>query len=200
MCSRLSVCLYSTNRPTDQSPDLHWTSCKGNALERLSVRPSVQTADMELGSEQTQHNRTTTWHLLWHSRQHSVQWFCRPTYMRFKNADAQLPFNNQCYFVKRVESYRMIVALGDLMVSMRARQRSWVQTRPRTMGFLRTIKIRSTHSFGGTVKPSAPSVFCPKILLHVKEQYDYEIHTSQVKLSISSAMIYSCFATRWLCW
>jgi hypothetical protein len=110
--------------------------------------------------------------------------------LRFKDADAQLPFNNRCYFLKRVECYRMVVALGDLMVSVRACQRSRVQTRPRTMGFLRTIKIRSSHSFGGTVKPPAPSVFCPKILLHVKEQYDYERHTSQVKLSISSAMIF----------
>jgi hypothetical protein len=32
--------------------------------------------------------------------------------------------------------------------------------------FLRTIKIRSTTSFGGKVKPSAP---CRKILRHVKD-------------------------------
>jgi hypothetical protein len=35
-------------------------------------------------------------------------------------------------------------------------------------GFLIVIKIRSTTSFGGEVKPSVP---CRKILRHVKEPY-----------------------------
>jgi hypothetical protein len=38
-------------------------------------------------------------------------------------------------------------------------------------GILRAIKIRSTLSFGGEVKPSAPG---RKILQHVKELYEYE--------------------------
>jgi hypothetical protein len=37
-------------------------------------------------------------------------------------------------------------------------------------GFLRAIKIRSTASFGGEVKPSVPQ--------HVKEHYEYERDTS----------------------
>jgi hypothetical protein len=41
--------------------------------------------------------------------------------------------------------------------------------------FLREIKIRSTTSFGGEVKPS---VSCRKILQHVKDPYEYEGDTS----------------------
>jgi hypothetical protein len=37
--------------------------------------------------------------------------------------------------------------------------------------FLMAIKIRSTTSFGGGVKPSVP---CRKILRHVKNPYRYE--------------------------
>jgi hypothetical protein len=44
-------------------------------------------------------------------------------------------------------------------------------------GFLRTIKIRSTPSFGGEVKSSAP---CRKILKHVKMKKD----TSMAKFII----------------
>jgi hypothetical protein len=39
----------------------------------------------------------------------------------------------------------------------------------RDEGFLRTIKIRSTPSFGGEVKPLAP---CRKILRHVVEPFE----------------------------
>jgi hypothetical protein len=42
-------------------------------------------------------------------------------------------------------------------------------------GFLRAIKIHSTTSIGGEVKPSIP---CRKILLYVKEPYVYERDTS----------------------
>jgi hypothetical protein len=38
-------------------------------------------------------------------------------------------------------------------------------------GLLRVIKIHSTHSFGGQVKPLAP---CRKISWHVKELYKHE--------------------------
>jgi hypothetical protein len=36
--------------------------------------------------------------------------------------------------------------------------------------FLRAIKIRSTSSFGGEVKPEAS---CHKILQHIKELFEY---------------------------
>jgi hypothetical protein len=42
-------------------------------------------------------------------------------------------------------------------------------------GLLKAIKIRSTPSSGGEVKPS---VTCRKILLHIKESYEYERETS----------------------
>jgi hypothetical protein len=38
----------------------------------------------------------------------------------------------------------------------------------RRVGFLRTIKIHSTPSFGGEVKPEAP---CCKILRHIKKSH-----------------------------
>jgi hypothetical protein len=41
----------------------------------------------------------------------------------------------------------------------------------RGYGFLRTIHICGTLSFGGKVKPSAP---CRKILQHLKELYEYD--------------------------
>jgi len=39
--------------------------------------------------------------------------------------------------------------------------------------FLRELKVRSTTSFGGEVKPSVPS----RKILHVKEIYEYERDT-----------------------
>jgi hypothetical protein len=42
-------------------------------------------------------------------------------------------------------------------------------------GVLRSIKIRSTPSFGGEVKPDAQR---RNILRHVKEHYEYERDTS----------------------
>jgi hypothetical protein len=42
-------------------------------------------------------------------------------------------------------------------------------------GFLRVIKIRSTPSFEGKVKPEVP---CRKILRDVKKLYKYEINIS----------------------
>jgi hypothetical protein len=42
-------------------------------------------------------------------------------------------------------------------------------------GFLRAIKIHSTASFGGEVKPSVP---CRKFLWYVREPYEYERDTS----------------------
>jgi hypothetical protein len=41
-------------------------------------------------------------------------------------------------------------------------------------GFLRAIKIRSTTSFGGEVKPSSP---CRKMLRHVKDHFIYDRDT-----------------------
>jgi hypothetical protein len=41
------------------------------------------------------------------------------------------------------------------------------------------MKISSTTSFGGEVKPSVPC----KILLHIKEPYEYERDNSQAKNS-----------------
>jgi hypothetical protein len=35
MCSRVSVCLFSPNRSTDPSTDVHWTRYKGSASEDL---------------------------------------------------------------------------------------------------------------------------------------------------------------------
>jgi hypothetical protein len=47
-------------------------------------------------------------------------------------------------------------------------------------GFLRAIKIRSTTSWGGGVKPSAPR---RKILQHVKDSAEYDRDTSPAKLT-----------------
>jgi hypothetical protein len=47
-------------------------------------------------------------------------------------------------------------------------------------GFLRVIKILSTTSFGGEVKPLVP---CHKFLWHVKESCKYERDTLYAKFS-----------------
>jgi hypothetical protein len=60
---------------------------------------------------------------------------------------------------------------------------------------LRAIKIRSTTSFGGEVKPSVP--YC-KILWYFKEPFEvWKRYFVRKKVIISFANSY-CFATRWL--
>jgi hypothetical protein len=63
------------------------------------------------------------------------------------------------YIMHRV----ILVALGGLVVSVLA---TGPKVRGFDPGFLRVIKIRSTISFGGEVKPSD--------LRHVKEPYGHE--------------------------
>jgi hypothetical protein len=60
-------------------------------------------------------------------------------------------------------------------------------------GFLRAIKISSTSSFGGEVKPSAPS---RKILRNVKKPFEVEaktLHNAKFIIYFASS---SCFANR----
>jgi hypothetical protein len=62
-------------------------------------------------------------------------------------------------------------------------------------GFSRAIKIRSTTSFGGEVKPLAP---WRKILRHVKDTNSMkDIFIDKIKGHLPS---FSCFATRCVCW
>jgi hypothetical protein len=64
-------------------------------------------------------------------------------------------------------------------------------------GYLRPINIRSTHSFGGEVKPEVP---CCKILQHVKKSLaSMNKHTSQSQMH-HSLRPFLLLATRWLCW
>jgi hypothetical protein len=70
--------------------------------------------------------------------------------------------------VQGVESKLTICILGGVMVSVPTVHRFKLS---RGDGFLRVIKMRSTPSFGGEVKLSAP---CCKILKYVKEFYKYE--------------------------
>jgi hypothetical protein len=63
------------------------------------------------------------------------------------------------------------VALGDLVVSVLPFGPKVRGCPAEDCGFLMAIKIRSTNSFGGEVKPSVP---CRKTLRHVKDPYRYE--------------------------
>jgi hypothetical protein len=64
-------------------------------------------------------------------------------------------------------------------------------------GYLRPIKIRSTHYFGGEVKPEVP---CCKISQHVKKSLaSMNKHTSQSQMH-HSLRPFLLLATRWLCW
>jgi hypothetical protein len=60
------------------------------------------------------------------------------------------------------------VRITGLQVEIRTREM------PNITGFLMAIKIRSTTSFQGEVKPSVP---CREIFRHVKEPYEYERDT-----------------------
>jgi hypothetical protein len=62
-------------------------------------------------------------------------------------------------------------------------------------GFLRAIKIRSTASFGGEVKPSVP---CRKILRHVKDPLRYDRDTDRQNSAAISYQVSPRFATRYL--
>jgi hypothetical protein len=63
-------------------------------------------------------------------------------------------------------------------------------------GFFRAIKIRSTTSFGGEVKPS---VTCRKIFRHVKKKLTgMEQRVRTQSLSVISSPRFSCFAIRCL--
>jgi hypothetical protein len=61
--------------------------------------------------------------------------------------------------------------------------------------FLRVIKILSTTSFGGEVKPSVPC----KILRHVKDPYSMKEILSVI-IHGHFLPSFSCFSTRCLCW
>jgi hypothetical protein len=72
---------------------------------------------------------------------------------------------------KIIRTY-IVSALGGVIVSVLAigpKVRGF--KRGRGDGFLRTIEIRSTLSFGGEIRPSVP---CRQILWYVKELYEYE--------------------------
>jgi hypothetical protein len=64
-------------------------------------------------------------------------------------------------------------------------------------GFLRAIKIRSTTSFGGEVKPS---VSCRKILWRVKRTRRVWNRHFVCEIHGHFTPTFSCFATRCLCW
>jgi hypothetical protein len=61
---------------------------------------------------------------------------------------------------------------------------------------LRAIKIRSTPSFGGEVKPSA---LCTKILRHVKDRLRHDRDTDRQNSATTSRPVSLRFATRCLC-
>jgi hypothetical protein len=61
-------------------------------------------------------------------------------------------------------------------------------------GFLMAIKIRSTASLGGEVKPSVPC----KILWHVKNPTSMKEIVRRQNAAAISLPIFSCFATRCL--
>jgi hypothetical protein len=69
-----------------------------------------------------------------------------------------------------------VVAFGGLVLACLPLHPRFAGSNPaEDDGFLRAIKIHSTTSFGGEVKPQAP---CRKILRHNKETYEYERDTS----------------------
>jgi hypothetical protein len=62
-----------------------------------------------------------------------------------------------------------LVVLGGIMVSVLAIVPGFASSNPAEGdGFLGAVKVRSTPSLGGEVKPSAPC----KILRHVKETFE----------------------------
>jgi hypothetical protein len=68
------------------------------------------------------------------------------------------------------------VAVSGLVVSVLAVGSRFAGSNPgKDDGSLRVIKIRTTTSFRGEVKPL---IQCCKLLWHVKEPYEYERDTS----------------------
>jgi hypothetical protein len=89
------------------------------------------------------------------------------------------------------------VVFGGVMVSVLVIGRKVLEFKPsRLRWILRVIKIFSTPSFGGEVKPSAP---CRKILWHAKEPFEAStkiLRKDKFSISFTSS---SCFATS-DCW
>jgi hypothetical protein len=84
--------------------------------------------------------------------------------------------------------FSYIVALGDLVVSVLPFGPKVRGCPAEDCGFLMAIKIRSTNSFGGEVKPSVP---CRKTLRHVKDPYRYEQKEPRRKSSAISRQVSS---------
>jgi hypothetical protein len=80
--------------------------------------------------------------------------------------------------------YSTYWGLGGVTVSVNAIVPKVRKLKPgRGDGLLRAMNIRSTHSFGGEVKPSAP---CRKVLLHVKNYFEVRANMLR-RLNSSSA-------------
>jgi hypothetical protein len=74
-----------------------------------------------------------------------------------------------------------LVALGSIVVTCLPLHPRFAGSNPADDDeFLRELRIRSTTSYGGEVKPSVP---CRKILQRVKEPYEYERDTSYAKFT-----------------
>jgi hypothetical protein len=87
--------------------------------------------------------------------------------------------------------------LGDVMVRVLAIGSMVCGFRPgRGHGSLRSIRLRSTSSFGGQVKPQAP---CPRILRHVKTTCKYE-QKYFARQNSHSFCPFLLLGNRWLCW
>jgi hypothetical protein len=69
-----------------------------------------------------------------------------------------------------------MIALGGLVIACLPLNPRFEGSYPaEDDGFLRALKINSTISFAGKIKPSVP---CCNILRHVKDPYEYERNTS----------------------
>jgi hypothetical protein len=93
---------------------------------------------------------------------------------------------------------RNVVALGGLVaIELPTGPKVRGFNPGRDDGFLRAIKIRSTTSFGGEVKPSVP---CRKILRHVKHPCSMKEILRKQNSRAFIAVSLSCFATKRLYW
>jgi hypothetical protein len=89
-----------------------------------------------------------------------------------------------------------LVVLGGAVVIVLPLDPRFVGSNPaESDGFLRTIKIRGTNSFGGEVKPSAPF---PKILWYVKDPLRYDKDTDRQNSTAISRLVSPRFANRCL--